>query len=405
MRVHRAAWVLPMAGPLLRDAWVSVDRGQIVAVGTGESPERIETSRAPETGERTAILPGLVNAHTHLELSWMRGRVPQGAAMPEWAARLIALRATSTPDEASRMHAVTGAIQEARASGTALVGDIGNGGDAVAPLLASAMSARVFRELIGFRVTDDAAGVVAAARAVLPAGADSGRVRPSLAAHAPYSVSAQLLQAISAGAPDDPFCIHLAESAEEMEFLREGSGAWRGVLESVGAWLPAWRPPGVGPVEYLDRLGLLTSRLVAVHGVQLDAAALARLEAAGATVVMCPRSNRWTGAGDPPIARFFASGVRVAIGTDSLASVATLSVFDELAAARRLAPEVPAAALLRSATIDGAAALGFGDVLGTIAPGKRAELIAVRVPAGVTDVEEYLLSGIQPDAVSWLASN
>ena len=133
-----------------------------------------------------------------------------------------------------------------------------------------------------------------------------------------------------------------------------------------------------------------------MHGVQLSEIELSRLAAAGATLVTCPRSNRWTGVGDPPASRFYRSGVRVAVGTDSLASVDDLNVFSELAAIRRLAPDVPARALLDSATRAGAEALGFEDAFGTIEPGKLAELIAVRVPAGVADVEEYLVSGIQP---------
>jgi 5-methylthioadenosine/S-adenosylhomocysteine deaminase len=149
-------------------------------------------------------------------------------------------------------------------------------------------------------------------------------------------------------------------------------------------------------------MGLVTGRLLAVHATQLTDAELAHLAGAGATVVTCPRSNRWTGAGAPPVERFYASGVNVAIGTDSLASVEDLNLFGELAAVRRLAPAVPAARLLASATVHGAAALGFATEFGTIEPGKRADLIAVQLPAGVEDVEEYLVSGIEPSAIEWL---
>jgi 5-methylthioadenosine/S-adenosylhomocysteine deaminase len=136
--------------------------------------------------------------------------------------------------------------------------------------------------------------------------------------------------------------------------------------------------------------------------VQFDDEDLKRLRDAGATLVTCPRSNRHVGAGDPPVERFYASGVRVAVGTDSLASVEDLNVFAELAAMRRLAPSVSARRILESATRHGAAALGFGEELGTIEPGRRARLLAVRVPAGVADVEEYLLGGVQPDDIGWL---
>jgi cytosine/adenosine deaminase-related metal-dependent hydrolase len=120
------------------------------------------------------------------------------------------------------------------------------------------------------------------------------------------------------------------------------------------------------------------------------------------TVVTCPRSNAWVGAGTPPVEAFYRSGARVAVGTDSLASVADLNLFSEIAALHRIAPGVKPADLLRSATLSGAEALGFGETHGAIAPGRRAALIAVEVPPGTTDVEEYLVSGIEPGKVRWI---
>ena len=212
------------------------------------------------------------------------------------------------------------------------------------------------------------------------------------------------MQAIARRNAARPLSVHLGESAQELQFLREGTGEWRTLLERLGVWNPAWTPPCCGPVEYLDRLGMVNARLLAVHGVQFDDGELGRLKAADATVVTCPRSNEWTGAGEPPIERFYASGVRVAIGTDSLASVDDLNMFHELAAVRRLAPSIPAATLLASATLSGAQALGFASELGSIAPGKRAQLFAVRVPEATTDVEEYLVNGIEPPDIHWLDS-
>jgi cytosine/adenosine deaminase-related metal-dependent hydrolase len=217
-------------------------------------------------------------------------------------------------------------------------------------------------------------------------------------------VSPALLKEITRGNPARPLSVHLGESAQELEFLQRGTGEWRALLEQLGAWTPSWTAPGCGPVEYLDALGMVHDRLVAVHGVHFTDAELTRLAAAGATVVTCPRSNRWTGAGLPPIDRFYASGVRVAVGTDSLASVDDLNLFAELAEVRRLAPSVPASRILDSATRAGARALGFDSELGSIEPGKRAQLLAVRLPAAVPDVEEYLLSGIDPGDIRWLDS-
>jgi aminodeoxyfutalosine deaminase len=395
-RMYRAAWVLPIDAPPIRNGWVAVDGGLIRGVGASDDGNAADH-------DPVAILPALVNAHAHLELSWMRGRVEPGTAMPAWAARLIATREGDggSAGEAVRRAAIGAAIDEMRATGTGLVGDVGNTMDACEPLVASGMSAVLFHELLGFRAADPAAQVEAARQriAALPA---RHRVRATLAPHAPYSVSPALFQAIGAAAAGGPLSVHLGESAEEIRFLRDGTGAWRELLERLGAWTPEWTPPACGPVEFVERLGLLNEWLLAVHGVQFDAGDLQRLAAADATLVTCPRSNRWTGAGTPPLERIYASGVRVAIGTDSLASVEDLNLFNEMAAVRRLAASVAARQILRSATLDGARALGFGDELGSLTPQKRADLIAVRIPRDVVDVEEYLVGG-SVDRVEWLS--
>jgi cytosine/adenosine deaminase-related metal-dependent hydrolase len=389
---YQAAWVVPIARPPIAGGAVAVEDGRIAAVEERPSGPVVDLGSA-------AILPGLVNAHVHLELSWMRGRVPPCGSMCVWAQGVMALRRTMTDEP---REPIAPAIASARASGTCLVGDITNTLNACDALARSELSAMIFRELLGFSAPDPDA-VVLASLAQLAGLRPTARLRTSLAPHAPYSVSPALLEAIAERTVGRPVSIHLGESPEEIQFLRDGAGEWRGVLERLGAWNPSWTPPGCGPVEYIARHGLLSDRLLAVHGVQFTGDDLARLAAARATVVTCPRSNRWTGAGVPPVEGFYASGVRVAIGTDSLASVDDLNMFHEMAEVRRLAPSVPASAILRSATQSGAEALGFGEDLGTIEAGKRAELIAVRVPDGTADVEQYLLRGIEPAAVCWLA--
>jgi len=391
---YRAAWVLPIAGRPIAGGVVAVADGAITRVGDYDG------GPAEDLGT-VALLPGLVNAHTHLELSWMRGRVPPSSSMPAWAAALIALRRSVTPDPPEP---IVDAIREARRSGTCLVGDVTNTLTTYDPLRGGDLSATLFRELIGFAAPDPGA-LVRSATDQIAALTPAAWLRPAIAPHAPYSVSPALLQAIAHANGSRPFSIHLGESAQEVEFLRDGTGEWRALLERIGAWTASWTPPGCGPVGYLDRLGLVNERLLAVHGVQFTADELARLAGAGATVVACPRSNRWTGAGIPPIERFYASGVRVAIGTDSLASVEDLNLFAEAADVRRLAPRVPASRILESATLSGAQALGFGAELGSLEPGKRAELLAVRLPAGCSDVEEYLVGGIDPAAVRWLEAD
>jgi aminodeoxyfutalosine deaminase len=405
-----ADWILPISDAPLDGGVVTLDDGRIVSVAPGKSDADVALGRA-------VVLPGLVNAHTHLELSYLRGRIAPAARFLDWVRPMLAARQErSSIDDAAILRAAAQAIQEARATGTALVGDVTNTLATVSALADAGMPAHVFHELIGFGGVDVDEQVASARRAIdAVAGgavaddaiAEDQDIRLSLAPHAPYSVSPALFAAIrrdlDAHAPTVS-TVHLGESPEEVEFLKSGAGPWRTLLEDLGVWNDQWEAPQSSPVEYLAEMGLLTASMLAVHGVQFDGADLDRLRTLGVTLVSCPRSNRYVGVGSPPLEAFYAMDVEVAFGTDSLASVDDLNMFSELAEARRIAPKVPARTLLRSATLTGAGALGFGDQFGSIEPGKRAALIAVRVPEGVSDVEEYLVSGIQPSAIQWLMS-
>ena len=401
---YHAAWVLPIGGQPIHDGWVTVDCGRVAAVGRARP---VDGKQEVDLG-RAAVLPGLVNAHTHLELSHLRDRVPPADSFVGWVRRVIAAqRSRSAPDAPEILTGIVGAIDEAIRCGTAVVGDISNTLVSFSQLVESPLAAVVFHEVIRFN-TADPRGVVEKARRAIDTLPVTESVRASLAAHAPYSVAPLVFRAIKAsvGAQLHARCsVHVSESPEEVEFIRTGTGAWRVLLEELGSWDAAWVAPGGTPVEFLDACGFLDEHVVAVHGVQMTRDDLARLASRGVTLVTCPRSNVHTGVGTPPLAEFYQSGVRIAIGTDSLASAPDLNVFGEMAAMRRMAPSVPARRLLDSATRQGARALGFDADFGTIEAGKSARLIAVDIPDGVEDVEEYLVSGVQAQQIRWIDEN
>jgi len=400
--IATADWILPIGEPPIAHGFVAIDHGRIVGVGV----ERERPSDAVNLG-RVAVLPALVNAHTHLELSYLHGRVPPGRRFTEWVRTLMALRREyPDPEAAEILTAARAAIAEARESGTGLIGDVSNTLVTVPLLREASMPAQVFYELLGFNAPDPVSRVVEARK---KADAASGEeIRVSLAPHAPYSVAPPLFTAIRAdldARTNRVSSVHLGESIDEVEFVRETSGPLRELLEQLGVWTDAWQavlPASKSPVAYLSDLEFLDRCVLVVHGVQFDGDDLSQLAALGITIASCPRSNRYVGAGDPPLEAFYAMDVDVAFGTDSLASVEDLNLFAELRAARALAPRVPARRLLESATLVGARALGFGAAFGSIEVGKHAALIAVRIPESVVDVEEYLVNGIAPDDVSWL---
>jgi aminodeoxyfutalosine deaminase len=402
--------VLPIASPPLRDGWVTVRDGRIIDVGSGKAP----AAAGVETIDlgRVAMMPGLVNAHTHLELSFLWGKVPPADSLVDWVSRLMAQRAAIAPS-ADDSSAIDNAILDMEEAGTAAVGDIANTFASVAPIAKSRLQAVVFRELIGFNLADPEARVAAVRAEIASLSTEAATpstlkppVRVTLAPHAPYSVSPGLFRAIAA----DPetargvSSVHLGESLDEVRFLDSGDGPFRALLERVGAWNPSWDVPKCGPADYLARLGVLSPRLLAVHGVRLRDDELKLLAEHGTTLVTCPRSNVWVGSGNPPIERFYASGVRVAVGTDSLASATDLNIFSEIALMHHIAPNVPPARLLASATLEGARALGF-DHLGFIGSGAHARLITVDLPATLRDVETYLVEGIDPGQIAWVPAN
>ena len=398
MTEHRARWVLPISQPPIRDGWVAVEGGRIIDVG------RLKPAPTDTGPEQIAILPGLVNAHTHLELSYLHDRIPPQLRFGSWVRAVMdARRRYPDPAHPDIVGAAERAIVDAVAAGTALFGDVSNTLVTVPLLRARGSAAQVFFELTGFSEPDPKARVrEARQRAGAAAGGD---VRVSVAPHAAYSVSADLFRAIRDDLDRHPSAVssvHLGETPEEVELLRHGSGDLKAILQELGRWPDGWRPPGVGPVEYLDGLGILDPRMLIVHGVQFDRRDLDRLQELRSTIISCPRSNVYVGVGPPPLEQFYDSGVEVALGTDSLASVSDLNLFAELAAARRLAPGLPARRLLECATLSGARALGFAADFGSIEPGKRAVLIAVALPDDVDDVEEYLVGGVQPGDVRWL---
>jgi cytosine/adenosine deaminase-related metal-dependent hydrolase len=393
-----ARWILPIDQPPIAGGWIEIEAGHIVQVHAGAPP-----AGAHDLGD-VAVLPGLVNAHTHLELSWMAGLVPPAPSMSDWIRAMMRIRrAGPAAGDGLPLPAARRAAASMAETGTVLVGDVSNTLMTPSVLAEAGLGGVVFHELVGFNVAapallvSEARGRAAAAE-VDVAGAASP-IRVTVAAHAPYSVSPALFREIATHGGDGPLAVHLAESAEEIDFLRTGLGPMRAILDDLGVWSDDWIAPACDPVEYLRRVDYLQPGLLAVHAVHLSDDALGRLAAAGGIVVTCPRSNVWVGGGLPRVAHFYASGVPVAIGTDSLASVDSLNLFDELAELRRVAPDVAAASLLESATRVGADALGCGARYGTLTPGKSAALIAVAVPPGAADVEEYLVSGVPPSAV------
>ncbi len=380
----RAGWVLPIEGDPIADAAVAVSEGRVVWVGLASDSGR------PGWPVRDmgpgVLLPGLVNAHTHLELSALAGSVSGARGFTEWVRALVEARPGVAPEDARA--AARDAIAGLEAAGTMAVGDVSNSLEHLDLLGQASIDAVVFYEQLAWDPAR-AGEVLERADLKLRGLALPANVEVRLAAHAPHSVSAALMRGLVARG--GPAALHLAESPDESRFLRSGDGPWREFLLARVGNIP-FDAPGQSPVAYVEGLGALHPGLLAAHCVQLDAPDIARLASRRVSVVACPRSNRALGLEVPPVPELLAAGVNVALGTDSLASAPSLDVLDDAVALAREFPSLAAGAILRAATLGGARALGRGE-LGSIAPGRRAALVFAPAPVDLADPEGFLLSG------------
>ena len=383
MIAHVASWVLPVNRPPIRDGAVLVADGVIRAVGPArEVLSSFGSSRpsSPGSGCRGlicdhgpgAILPGLVNCHTHLEFSALAGRIPPQERWRDWLEAALTAREALAPVEVAQ--GILRGLEALRRHGTALVGEVSNTGASLEHLENSGLAYQLFYECLGFNLLEPVD--LGKSFPFLAEAGVAASPRVSAAAHAPYSVSAALFRAISRwnDAGCRPQTVHLGESREELALLAEGNGFLRDLLKRRGRWLDAFQPPGESPAAYLQHLGFLGPRTLAVHGVWLDEADWRLLVQSRTWLVLCPRANRYTGAGLPPVDRLLQARVNLALGTDSLAGNWDLNLFGEIDWLQRTFPAYPGDLWLRLATLNGARALGRDRDLGSLEPGKKAAL-------------------------------
>ncbi len=431
MRLISARWVLPMSAPPIREGAIVLhddsaeERGdggadpgdtarrqdkvhaRIAAVGTRADLRRSHPGLAEERANG-ALLPSLVNAHAHLELSALRDQVPGGDGLVNWTRRLAG-RLTNL-DPIRVLDAAFAAANTAKAFGTGAIADVGNGIAGWRVLGRLGLGGIFFHELVGSRETrtGDAIEDAAVERAALAASERPTNVPAVPAPHAPYSVGPALLRRIFASAASSGRCttIHLAEDLDEIRLLRDGEGAWPDVLRAMGVD-PLERTPHLSPTAYLESLGAFKTAHapLLVHMVHVTADDRARARAAGATVVLCPRSNLYIGRRLPDVPAFLTDGIALAIGTDSLASAPTLSPWEDIATLATHFPDVAPGVWLRAATTGGAVALGLAN-MGSLAPGKRPGLLDVGLAEpgdeSTANPERALVANPHP-SVSWMS--
>ncbi len=379
LKLLTARYVYPVTSEPTVDGAVLVSDERIVAVG----PAADLTDAYPDAHRidlgNAALVPAAVNAHTHLELTALEGAIPPGLDMTSWI--LALLRARGALDDAALRASAADGVRRSLAAGVAAVGEICTAGQSIGPIVESDLRGIVYYELLSGDPTR-ADETLARGQAQLGRWRQAfpnAKVRFGISLHATYTVSAPLFEQASAWARAEgvPLSIHAAETPAETQWLHDRTGPIRDTLYATLGIPPDQEPAARrSPMRYLSDLGALGPQTLLAHGVQVDADDLALLAAAGSAVAHCPHSNTRLLNGRLPFAAYRAAGVRLALGTDSLASAPSLSIWDEAAYAANLhadagEPLTPTEAL-RLATLGGADALDLAHDLGSLEPGKLA---------------------------------
>jgi aminodeoxyfutalosine deaminase len=382
-RLHKAKWVMVEPEVWIENGMVEVTSGRISDLGKARAG-----TDAHDHGSGV-ILPALINAHAHLSLSVLSGRMRPDIGFVDWVRELIQARTAFSPQQI-----LTAAIQAAdvvKQTGTGLVAEVGPWEPGAESMTRAGLEGIVFLEMLGNCPT-------------LPDVPDNRNgLSFSYAGHALHTTAPETLRAVKAAAAkrECVYTFHLAESVAETEFLSTSAGSWADLLKSRGIDFNDWDLKSERPVARAERLDLLSPGTLAVHCLDVNQTEVNVLARSGASICVCARSNLALHGRLPLIEAFLDAGINVALGTDSLASSPSLNLFEEMAFVADNYPSLRPETILAVASRNGAKALRRSD-LGTIKPGQTARLIFIELEADSAEGASQQLVSSTPTRVEWL---
>jgi len=391
----RARWVLPISSAPIENAEVVIEGDRIVAVRQSGGPVGTDVE---DFGD-AVLMPGLVNVHTHLDYTVMRGLLEDIPFFP-WIRELNARKAALTQED--WVASATWGAAEAVAGGVTTIGECTDSGAALVGAKRLGLGGIIFQEVFGIDTRQTVVEILAELEAKLiryRLETPGTSLAVGISPHAPYTVRPELMRALGRFAETDglPVCIHAAESTAETTLFQSGTGP---IAEMFQRREIAWSAPNQSVVAYLEAQGVLSARTLLVHGVQVSAEDRVRMRRTGAAWAYCPKSNAKLGNGVAPLAILLdppspneddttERGVRVGLGSDSVASNNTMDLFEEMRfavlmqrAAQRRIDVLTAQAAVEMVTRGGAEALGLAAEIGTLEIGKRADLCIVGLEDG-----------------------
>lgn len=386
--ILRAKYLLPNSRRVIENGAIAIHDSQIVDVGTYEAVKRGNNSEVRDLGE-AVIMPGLVNAHTHLELTHHQDLIHRTSRFTDWLSQLIRNHKSDSEWVDS---AVKDGIEMSVAGGATTVGDIHGFGKSAHIHKNSPVRTVVFFETTGFSPERTQIGVDRINEYLASSPRPDGLFQPAVSPHAPYSTSERLYRHCLGlvQSRNLPLCTHLSETKDEIEFLASGTGAFADLLKAFGISMKEWTPPGCSPIQHLEDIGILEYRPLLAHCNYLTDTDIETLAASNASVAFCPRAHHYFHHTSHPISRLIKAGVNVAIGTDSLASNWSLSMLDELKHLANTQDGLSPEKIIALATINGARALSLQRV-GKLEKGWFADVIGVAIPNDGRPVIEQVL--------------
>ena len=376
----RAACILPIDAPPIYDGEVVIDRDKIVEVR--KRPH--SSGNAVDFGD-AIIMPGFVNVHSHLELTLLRGLIGDLPFFP-WIRKLVELKqkvSTNLWLDSSRLGAA-----ETLAAGITTVGDCCDSGTAYQACEELGLRGIIFQEVFGIEEPLNTPKILASLSEKLAKYKQTPKLELGVSPHSVYTVRPTLMKELANY--QSKLAIHAAESDAEVDFLLNGTGEFAEMYHRRS--IPC-EPVNSTPIAYLDNLGVLTLQTLLIHCTHVTPEDIALIARKGSAIAHCPKSNAKLSSGIAPITEFMNAGIRVGIGTDGAVSNDHIDMFEEMRqtifAQRYKKVSIDAQTVIKMATIGGASSLGLEQKIGTLTPGKQADLCIISLDHRIPQPDPY----------------
>src|SRR3989339_632096 len=378
MIIVRAKYLIPHPEHCIENGAVAIKGTKIHHVGTFDEIKTLANVEKIIDLGNAVILPGLINIHTHLDLTNLHNRIKPTSNFTHWVFQIVGTRIRWKEED--YISSIEKGINLCVESGTTTVADIANTEYSFSVLKKSPLRKVVYKEVIDLN-PDHAKDVLKKTQSELSTITTDDLLSVGISPHAPYSVSKELYQTIAqfAGETGIPVCTHIAETRDEIEFLTKGTGSYPTFLRQLRAMPDNWQAPGLTPIHYLNETEIFRNRPLLIHCNYITDEEISVIKSSGASVAFCPRSHHFFGHTNHPVQKLLDAEINVGLGTDSLASNDTLNIIDEMKFLY-LNNSIPLNILLTMATINGAKALGLESKTGQIKEGFQADLCGVRLP-------------------------